>query len=212
MGRPQSNRVGGLWILGQHHTTCQPLRCDFCHPRLATNLRRANWTSLIWRLLWSFQFKPTLTWQFISHCDIDFFKQLFHLSGWRRIPGTRPWRSFDSSSGRCVPSIFGCNMIWNFDSAKCRQTVWHCYTLIAWRPWPEAWNGTAQSQHCQCLKRMRPGLCPHFFVGVTVSSKLTDCQLVFFYLILFDMSYGLLTPLYLQFLLGWGGAGFEKYL
>ena len=99
--------------------------CDFCHPRLPINRRRANWTLVIWRLLWSFQLKPTLTRQFISHCDIDFSNNHF-ISGRWGIPRTRPWRSFDWSCWRRIPAIFGCNMIWNFDCVKCR---WHIVTL-----------------------------------------------------------------------------------
>ena len=128
MGHRESNRVGGLWILRQHHTTCQPLRWDFCHPRLPTTRKRANWTRLTWKWLWSFQLTPTLTWQFISH-------------------------------------------------------------------------GTAPRQHCQCLKWKWPGLCPYFFVGVTVSSKLTDCSYVLIWSY-FDISYDLLRALYLGFPFG----------
>ena len=65
MGRPQSNRVRGgyeSWVnITLHVSLCA---VDFCHPRLPTNQTRANSTSLTWKLLWSFQLKPTLTWQF----------------------------------------------------------------------------------------------------------------------------------------------------
>ena len=76
---------------------------DFCHPRLPTNRRRANGTSLTWKLLRSFQLKPTLTRQFISHCDIDFSNNHF-ISGRWSIPRTRPWRSLDRSSWRYTSS------------------------------------------------------------------------------------------------------------
>ena len=73
MGRPQSKmgREGyESWVNITLHVSLCPV--DSCHPRLPTSRRRANWRSLIWKLLWSFQLKATLTWQFISHCDIDF--------------------------------------------------------------------------------------------------------------------------------------------
>ena len=56
------------------------------------------------------------------------------------------------------------------------NSVTHCHTLIAYRLWPEAWDGTAQRPLCRCWKLMWPRLCPHLFVGVTVSSKLADCS------------------------------------
>ena len=124
---------------------------DFGHPRLPTNPKRANSTSLTWKLLWSFQLKPTLTRQFISHCDIDFSNNHF-ISGRWSIPRTRPWRSLDRSSWRRL------QLLLSKSPRPCpREMKWLLEKSLS-RPWSEC---DLDSAHI-------------FFVGVTVSSKLTD--------------------------------------
>ena len=76
MGRPQCKRVGGVVNRGSTSHCMSASVYDFCHPRLRTNLGRANWTLVTWKLLWLFHLKPTLTRQFISHCDIDFWRTI----------------------------------------------------------------------------------------------------------------------------------------
>ena len=109
---------------------------DFCHPRLPTNLRRANWTSLIWKLLWSFQLKPTLTWQFISHCDIDFnnhfVSQVDEAYRGQGLGGLLIEAAEDVSKRSLDATLFGVLTLQN--AGKQRDTLLHfdCLPALAW--------------------------------------------------------------------------------
>ena len=210
MGHPQSNRAGGLWILGQHHTTCQPLRCDFCHPRLSTNRRGANSTSLTWRLPWSFQLTPTLTWQFISHCDIAFFSNFFISQVDEAFRGQGLGGLLISAAEDASRSLdatwFGTLTLQN--AGKQCDTLLHfdCLTALVWGL---KWSCTTTT--LSVLEANATWTMPIVFFR---SHSLSLLSWLIARIFLFDFIWYVLWPAYTSLLaisVG-GAAGFEKYL
>ena len=123
-----------------------------------------------------------------TECFIDLRDEMLDRGRWKAFPSDL-WMQHDLEFWLCKMQV---------------NSVTHCYTLIAYWLWPEAWDGTAQRQLCRCWKLMWPRLCPHLFVGVTVSSKLTDFS---YFLIWYCMTcLGLFICSLLE-----GGVGVQNY-